>query len=130
MNKNFSTNKQMYLRLTACILIWQIYIQFMSVYAPLGTEWLSWHSQRIYNFSEYLNLNGYFSSYGFSIWSTCQDCSLKSELWTNKIYLSSSFFSFVYSVFCCFRVQHIFVFVNFGVFVVLSFRLFSFLLLL
>ena len=95
MNKNFSTHKQMYLRLTACILIWQIYIQFMSVYAPLGTEWLSWHSQRIYNFSEYLNLNGYFSSYGFSIWSTCQDCSLKSELWTNKIYLSSGFFSYL-----------------------------------
>ena len=66
----------------------------MSTYAPLGTEWLPWHSQRIFNFSEYLNLNGYLSNYGFSIWSTCQDCSLNSEFWKNKIYLSSSFFSF------------------------------------
>ena len=66
----------------------------MSTYAPLGAEWLPWHSQRIFNFSEYLNLNGYLSNYGFSIWSTCQDCSLNSEFWKNKIYLSSSFFSF------------------------------------
>ena len=87
-------NKQMYLRLASYLLIWQIYILFMSVYAPLGTEWLPWHSQRIYNFSEYLNLNGYFSNYGFSIWSTCQNCILKAEFWANKIYLSSSFFSY------------------------------------
>ena len=66
---------------------------FMSNYAPLGTDWLPWHFQRIYNFSEYFKLNGYFSNYGFSIWSTCKDCSLNPEYGTNKIYLSLNIFS-------------------------------------
>tara|TARA_B100000787_G_scaffold124396_1_gene93743 strand:- start:6120 stop:7391 length:1272 start_codon:yes stop_codon:yes gene_type:complete len=71
----------------------------MSAYAPLGTDWLSWHFQRIYNLSEYLKINGYFSNFGFSIWNTCQDygmaeyCSLISDNWTNKIYLSINIFS-------------------------------------
>ena len=65
----------------------------MSNYSPLGTDWLNWHAQRIFNFSEYLNLNGFFSSYGFSIWSSCDDCSLNSENWKDNIYLSLSFFS-------------------------------------
>ena len=65
----------------------------MSNFAPLGTDWLPWHFQRIYNFSEYLKLNGYFANYGFSIMSDCKDCSLELEQWSNKIYLSSTFFS-------------------------------------
>jgi hypothetical protein len=65
----------------------------MTTYAPLGTEWLPWHFQRVYNFSEYLKLNGYFSNYGFSIWSTCTNCSLVAENEENKIYLSSYIFS-------------------------------------
>tara|TARA_B100000767_G_C19746177_1_gene528642 strand:- start:130 stop:1383 length:1254 start_codon:yes stop_codon:yes gene_type:complete len=66
----------------------------MSAYAPLGTDWLPWHFQRIYNFSEYLKINGYFSNFGFSIWSKCQDCSLSSDNWINKIYLSLNIFSY------------------------------------
>jgi len=65
----------------------------MSIYSPLGVEWLDWHAQRIYNFSEFLKINGYFSNYAFSIWSNCTNCSLNSEFWTDKIYLSSTIFS-------------------------------------
>ena len=65
---------------------------FMTSHAPLGTGWLAWHFQRVYNFSEYLKLNGYFSNYGFSIWSSCKDCSLDAGNGENKIYLSSHFF--------------------------------------
>ena len=86
--------KYLFLRLASYIIIWQIYLLFMSTYAPLGTDWLSWHAQRIYNFSEYLRLNGFFSSYGFSIWSQCEGCSLNLENWKNKIYLSFNIFSY------------------------------------
>lgn len=83
----------MYLRLFAYFVIWQLYLMLMSNYAPLGTDWLPWHFQRIYNFSEYLKLNGYFSNYGFSIWSTCKDCGLSPQNEINKIYLSLNIFS-------------------------------------
>tara|TARA_Y100000768_G_C23982841_1_gene686916 strand:- start:201 stop:1457 length:1257 start_codon:yes stop_codon:yes gene_type:complete len=65
----------------------------MSTYSPLGTEWLEWHTQRIFNFSEYFRINGFFSNYAFSIWSSCNDCSLLKENWTDKIYLSQNLFS-------------------------------------
>ena len=85
--------KKIYLRLFFYTVIWQLYISFMSIYSPLGVEWLDWHAQRIQNFAEFLKINGYFSNYGFSIWSSCNDCSLISEFWNNKIYLSSTIFS-------------------------------------
>jgi hypothetical protein len=65
----------------------------MSSYAPLGVDWLDWHGQRLFNFSEYLNLNGYFLNYGFSIMSTCEGCLLDVELWKNKIYHTITFIS-------------------------------------
>ncbi len=83
-----------YPRFITYIFIWMVYLTFMSAYAPLGTDWLPWHFQRIYNFSEYLKINGYFSNFGFSIWSKCQDCSLSSDNWINKIYLSLNIFSY------------------------------------
>jgi hypothetical protein len=85
--------KKTYFRLIIYLSIWQLYLIFMQSHAPLGTDWLLRHFQRIYNFSEYLKLNGYFSNYGFSIWSYCKDCSLDSEQWSNEIYLSQNFFS-------------------------------------
>ena len=85
--------KKTYFRLLIYLCLWQLYLTFMASHAPLGTDWLSWHFQRIYNFSEYLKLNGYFSNYGFSIWSTCKDCALNLEQWTDKTYLSGNFFS-------------------------------------
>jgi len=89
----FSIKLFSYSRLLVYFVIWQLYISFMSIYSPLGVEWLDWHAQRIYNFAEFLKINGYFSNYGFSIWSKCIDCSLSSEFWTDKIYLSSTLFS-------------------------------------
>ena len=80
-------------RLLIYLSLWQLYLILMASHAPLGTDWLPWHFQRIYNFSEYLKLNGYFSNYGFSIWSSCKDCSLDAGNGENKIYLSSHFFS-------------------------------------
>ena len=86
-------NKKLYLRLISYLIIWQIYFFFMSTYSPLGSEWLEWHTQRIFNFSEYFRINGFFSNYAFSIWSSCNDCSLLKENWTDKIYLSQNLFS-------------------------------------
>ncbi len=62
----------------------------MHFYAPLGIGWLDWHAQRIFNAVEFLKINGYFISYGFSIWDTCSDCSLEYIAWKDKIYLSVS----------------------------------------
>lgn len=70
-------------------LIWIAYIAFISTYAPLGADWLDWHAQRITNAILYLELNGYSSSYGFTIWSDCVDCSLDKTLWLDEIYLST-----------------------------------------
>ena len=78
------------LRLTSYFVTWFAYLFFMSSQAPLGIGWLPWHLQRIYNAVEYLKLNGYLSSYGFSIWSKCQNCSLDAAEWVDKIYLSAN----------------------------------------
>jgi len=90
--------KKIYFRFFIYLIIWQLYLFFMSNNSPLGTEWLPWHYQRLFNFSEYLKLNGYFSNFGFSIWSFCENCNLNFENWTDKIYLSYTFFSQLPSV--------------------------------
>jgi hypothetical protein len=79
-------------RLGSYLTIWISYLFFMESHAPRGINWLSWHLQRIYNAVEYVKINGYFSSYGFSIWSSCQDCGLSVSEWVGNIYLSSSIF--------------------------------------
>lgn len=84
------------IRFISYILIWIIYITFMGVYSPLGIDWLEWHSTRIYNFSEYLNQNGYFSAFGFSIMSSCTDCSLNSD--DNQIYTNLTLFGKVFYI--------------------------------
>ncbi len=93
MKNNLIPKNHIHIRIFLYLVISFIYISFMSVYAPLGTNWLEWHFQRIYNFSEFLNINGYFSNYGFSIWNKCSDCELNSENWNDKIYLSMNFFT-------------------------------------
>ena len=60
----------------------------MKFYAPLGISWLDWHAQRIFNATEFLKINGYFTSYGFTIWDACSNCSLEYINWKNNIYLS------------------------------------------
>ena len=87
------TINNLYIRFLVYFLVWNIYLSFMSSYAPLGVDWLDWHGQRLFNFSEYLNLNGYFLNYGFSIMSTCEGCLLDAELWKNKIYYTITFIS-------------------------------------
>tara|TARA_Y100000588_G_C14200408_1_gene902200 strand:+ start:569 stop:1840 length:1272 start_codon:yes stop_codon:yes gene_type:complete len=71
-------------------MIGSAYLIFMSMYAPHGIDWFSWYFYRIFNLAEYLRFNGYLSSYGFSIWTTCQDCNLSAE----PIYLSENVFRF------------------------------------
>ena len=79
-------------RLGSYLAIWSLYLVFMATNAPRGVDWLSWHLQRIYNAVQYVKVNGYFSSYGFSIWSSCQDCGLSMSEWADKIYVSGSVF--------------------------------------
>jgi len=69
--------------------IWLTYLFFITAYTPLGSNWLEWHSQRIINAVQYLELNGFFSSYGFTIWTDCIDCNLDKANWQDKIYLST-----------------------------------------
>jgi hypothetical protein len=86
------------IRLVSYLTIWFSYLTFMSSHAPRGVNWLSWHLQRIYNAVEYVEVNGYFSSYGFSIWSSCQDCGYAVSEWADKIYVSNNIFKlFPYS---------------------------------
>jgi hypothetical protein len=66
------------------------YVVLMHGHSFGGLDWAEQHAQRIFNSAEYLRLNGYWSSYGFSIWSTCADCELDAKNWGGNIYLSSS----------------------------------------
>ena len=71
--------------------LWQII-------APLGIDWLPWHESRIFNFVEYLKLNPYLQTYGFSIWSECNDCNSLFLYQPDQIYLSKHslpFFHFI-----------------------------------
>ena len=81
-------NKNTFLisRIIFYILIFFIYLFFMKKYSPLGVDWLDWHYQRLINLSQFLDINGYFSNYGFSIWTTNIDCALKIECWKDNLY--------------------------------------------
>jgi hypothetical protein len=79
-------------RLVSYFAIWLFYLNFMLNHSPRGVEWLSFSSRRIFNAVQYVKVNGYFQSYGFSIWSSCQDCSFSLSEWADKIYLSLSIF--------------------------------------
>lgn len=81
-------NSHYRLRLVSYLAIWLAYLAFMASHAPRGIGWLSWHLQRIYNAVQYLKINGYLSSYGFSVWSDCHDCSLAAFMSDDKIYVS------------------------------------------
>jgi hypothetical protein len=80
-------------RLGSYLTIWISYLTFMAGHAPRGVDWLLWHLQRIYNAVQYVKVNGYFSSYGFSIWSLCQDCGFTVSEWVGNIYLSRNAFT-------------------------------------
>ena len=78
-----------FVRISAYFLIGVIYLIYLSLFAPLGVDWLDWHAQRIFNAAEYLRLNGYLSTYGFSIWTSCTDCGFD-DLVAENLYLSAS----------------------------------------
>lgn len=82
-------------RLISYVFIWFSYLYFMDTYAPLGINWLSWHEQRIINFSEFLRVNGYLSFNGFSIWSECDNCQLSQDIWRDKIYITHHSISYL-----------------------------------
>jgi len=75
-----------YFRLLIYFALWQLYIVFMSLYAPMGTSWIDWYYQRQINMVEFIKLHGYFSQYGFSISSNIKDAYLNID---HPIYLSS-----------------------------------------
>jgi hypothetical protein len=52
-----------------------IYFMFMREFAPLGIDWMDYHAQRVFNAVEFLRLNGYFSFWGFSVHTSCVECS-------------------------------------------------------
>jgi len=76
------------LRFFSYSLIFVAYCVFMGHQLPNGFGWADYHAYRIFNAVEYLRVNGYFSSLGFSIWSSCRDCDLQASAWEGKIYLS------------------------------------------
>jgi len=90
---SFLNIKNIYLRFILYIFIWQFYILFMSIYSPLGAEWLECHTQKINNQILFSKNNGYLTNYGFSVWSKCSDYIANSELINDKIYLSATIFS-------------------------------------
>lgn len=77
-------------RFACYALVYLAYLAFMARHAPAGIDWVPYHGQRIFNAVEFLRLNGYFSSYGYSIWNSCVGCDLTSADLTNSIYLSNS----------------------------------------
>jgi hypothetical protein len=83
----------MFLRLPFYLIIFSTYLIFMSSFSPLGIAWLEWHGNRIFNAVEFLKINGYFSSYFFTIWSKCDGCDLSFDNWSDKIYLSRHYFN-------------------------------------
>lgn len=82
------------LRLFSYLLIFLAYCFFMEHQLPTGFGWADYHAYRIFNAVEYLRVNGYFSTLGFSIWSSCRDCDLHASAWEGKIYLSGSALTF------------------------------------
>lgn len=88
-----ASTKNLFLRASIYFLMGATYMYYLSLFAPLGTNWLDWHAQKIFNASEYLRLNGYLSSFGFSVWSSCVDCSLSE--WEAELYLSAPSFHLI-----------------------------------
>ena len=83
-------SKFLLIRLISYLTIFITYLFFMSIFSPLGVDWLDWHAQRLFNTVEFLKITGYFNSYGFSIWTICEDCNLNGPEWKNKIYISQT----------------------------------------
>ena len=88
----FAKNENSFLifRISFYSLIFFFYLYFMKYYSPLGVDWLDWHFYRLENSVKFLKINGYFSNFGFSVWSTIENCALIKIV--GKQYLSFSIF--------------------------------------
>jgi len=86
----FDFNEEFWPRLLGYLSIGFLYLIFMESHAPQGVKWAAYHGQRIFNAVEYLRLHGYFSNYGYSVWTSCVNCDLTAKILSEKIYLSSS----------------------------------------
>lgn len=94
-----SKNSYLILRIIFYSLIFYFYLYFMKNYSPLGVDWLEWHYHRLENAIKFLKINGYFSHYGFSIWSKVENCSLDKQCSENSIYISTFFLSKIFYLF-------------------------------
>ena len=96
----FAKNENSFLifRISFYSLILYFYLYFMKYYSPLGVDWLDWHFYRLENSVKFLKINGYFSNFGFSVWSTIENCSLDKDCSKNNIYLSQFFFSKIFYI--------------------------------
>lgn len=94
LNKSLARDSS-FLRLVSYLFIWVAYLYFMKNFSPHGINWLGWYGEKIFNFSEFLRLNGYLSFYGFSIWTDCEGCSLEPQALTGSIYTSIHSISFI-----------------------------------
>ena len=56
------------------------YLLFMSIYAPLGINWMEFHAARIFNAVEFLRLHG-LENFGYTVWSVCSECILEGPSW-------------------------------------------------
>jgi len=74
---------QFFLRLASYLLVFLGYLLFMGIYAPLGINWMDFHADRIINALEFLQLHGR-DTFGFTIWSVCNDCELESS-WSEGV---------------------------------------------
>ena len=95
----FAKNENSFLifRISFYSLILYFYLYFMKYYSPLGVDWLEWHFNRLENAVEFLKINGYFSNFGFSVWSTIENCSLiKIVVKTIFIFLNFFLKNFLY----------------------------------
>ena len=66
----------LFFRISSYIAVYVGYLFFMSVYAPLGIDWMDFHAERIFNAVEFLRLSGY-ENFGYTVWSVCSECVLE-----------------------------------------------------
>jgi hypothetical protein len=69
----------LFLRISSYGIVFLAYLIFMSIYAPLGINWMDFHAIRIFNAVEFLREFGQ-DSFGYTVWSVCKDCILESNV--------------------------------------------------
>ena len=68
----------LFFRISSYSAVFVGYLFFMSIYAPLGIDWMDFHAERVFNAVEFLRLSGV-ENFGYTVWSVCSDCVLESS---------------------------------------------------